>query len=280
MVQDTPEEPADLTAALRRRVLNGLGLLPAGANVVMQLARLPIGHAVARSTVTSGALTAHPFKRTRTTLGYVTISLLGTEDERRALRRAVNSQHRRVRASADARVAYNAFDPELQLWVAACMYRGALDAMTLIDPAPPPDLLDELYVRCARFATTLQVAPENWPADRAAFEDYWAEAIKSVEMDELTRAYLWGIASLSFLPRPFSSVLGPLHRVITAGFLPEPFRRELGLAWSSRRERVFRVVLRLAIALNRTLPRTLREFPLNLALWDARRRLRGGRPFV
>ncbi len=280
MVQGSSEVPAELTEALRRRLMNGLALLPAGANVVMQLARLPIGHAVATSTVTSGALTVHPVKRTRTTLGYVTVSLFGTEDERRALRRAVNSQHRHVRSSDDAPVAYDAFDPDLQLWVAACMYRGALDAMTFIDPHAPPDLIDELYARCARFATNLQVEPSRWPVDRVAFESYWAEAVKSVEMDGLTRDYLRDVASLSFLPPPVSAVFGPLHRVMTAGFLPEPFRRELGLAWSHRRERLFHVVLHVSVALNRRLPRVLAQFPLNLALWDARRRLRGERPFV
>ena len=277
-MEDVPA--ADPSPALRRDVMNALGLLPAGANVVMQLARLPIGHAVAKSTVTSGALTKHPVKRTRTTLGYLVISLLGTEEERVALRREVARQHRLVRSAPGEPVAYNAADPDLQLWVAACMYRGALDAMALVDPDAPPALLDELYECCARFATTLQVAPSSWPADRAAFEVYWAEATTLVEMDDLTRDYLWGIASLSFLPRPLAAILGPWHRVITAGFLPEPFRGELGLAWNRRRARVFRATLALALALNRRLPRVAREFPLNLALFDARRRLARGRPFV
>ena len=280
MDKDIPGLAPEPSPALRRDIMNALGLLPAGANVVMQLARLPIGHAVATSTVTSGALTAHPFKRTRTTLGYVVVSLLGTDEERVALRREVARQHRTVRSAPDAPVAYNAADPELQLWVAACMYRGALDAIRLVDPEAPPALLDELYARCARFATTLQVAPSSWPADRSAFKDYWAEATKLVAMDDLTRRYLWGIASLSFLPRPLGAVLGPLHRVITAGFLPEPFRTELGLAWNPSRERLFHATLRVAAAGNRVLPRVVREFPLNLVLLDARRRLGRGRAFT
>ena len=280
MSKDIPGLAHEPSPALRRNVMNALGLLSAGANVVMQLARLPIGHAVATSTVTSGALTAHPFKRTRTTLGYVVVSLLGTDEERVALRREVARQHRTVRSAPDAPVAYNAADPELQLWVAACMYRGALDAIRLVDPEASPALLDELYARCARFATTLQVAPSSWPADRSAFEEYWAEATKLVAMDDLTRGYLWGIASLSFLPRPLAILLGPLHRVITAGFLPEPFRAELGLAWNPSRERLFHATLRFAVAVNRALPRVLREFPLNLVLYDARRRLARGRAFT
>ncbi len=280
MIKDIPGLAGDPSPALRRDIMNALGLLPAGANVVMQLARLPIGHAVARSTVRSGALTVHPFKRTRTTLGYVVVSLLGTDEERVALRREVARQHRMVRSAPDEPVAYNAADPELQLWVAACMYRGALDAIRLVDPDASPALLDELYGRCARFATTLQVAPTSWPADRAAFEDYWARATTLVAMDDLTRDYLWGIASLSFLPRPVAVLLGPLHRVITAGFLSEPFRGELGLAWNPSRERLFHATLRVAVAINRVLPRFLREFPLNLVLHDARRRLARGRAFT
>ena len=280
MIEDVPGLAPEPSPALRRDVMNALGLLPAGANVVMQLARLPVGHAVATSTVTSGALTRHPFKRTRTTLGYVMISLLGTDDERRQLRREVARQHRSVRSAPDAPVSYSAADPDLQLWVAACMYRGALDAMGLVDPDAPPYLLDELYQRCSRFATTLQVEPSRWPADRVAFEDFWAEASRSVDMDDLTRDYLWGIASLSFLPRPFAAAFGPLHRVLTAGFLPEPFRRELGLAWSPSRERVFRATLAVVVAGHRRLPRVLREFPLNVVLADARRRLGRGRAFV
>ena len=280
MDKDNPGLAPEPSPALRRDIMNALGLLPAGANVVMQLARLPIGHAVATSTVTSGALTAHPFKRTRTTFGYVVVSLLGTDEERGALRREVARQHRTVRSAPDAPVAYNAADPELQLWVAACMYRGALDAIRLVDPEASPALLDELYARCSRFATTLQVAPSSWPADRSAFEGYWAEATTLVAMDDLTRRYLWGIASLSFLPRPLAAALGPLHRVITAGFLPEPFRTELGLAWNPSRERLFHATLRVAIAGNRVLPRFVREFPLNLVLLDSRRRLGRGRAFT
>ncbi len=279
---DQEKRAGDASASadgLRRDLLNGIGLLAAGANVVMQLSRLEVGHGVARSIVSDGALTRHPLKRTRTTLGYVTVALFGTDEERRALRREVNRQHRRVRSGPGDPVAYDAMDPELQLWVAACLYRGALDALRLVGETSE-DRLDALYRLASRLATTLQVAPSSWPADRAAFEAYWSEAVGRVAMDELTRDYLWGVASLTFLPRPIPTLLGPLHRVVTAGFLPERFREELGLPWGASRARTFAAVLAVARTVNRRLPRVAREFPLNLALWDARRRLRLGRPFV
>ena len=260
--------------------MNGLALAPAGANVIMQLARLPIGHAVATSRVASGALTQHPLKRTRTTLGYVLIALLGDEDERAWVRREVNRQHRGVHSLDHDDVAYDAFDPALQLWVAACMCRGALDAAALPYGTASPSLLDELYGHCARFATTLQVPVEMWPNSRAAFDEYWQSSLALIAMDDLTRTYLRGVASLAFLPSPLPTLFGPLHEFITTGFLSDPFRQALGLRWSKERQRRFNLVLRVATSTHRLLPRRVREFPLNVIWWDTHRRRRQHRSFV
>ena len=178
--------------------MNGLALAPAGANVVMQLSRLPVGHGVAESRVDSGALTKHPIKRTRTTLGYIVAVLLGDDEMREYIRREVNRQHRDVHSRDDDDVSYNAFDPDLQLWVAACMYRGSLDAIRLVAADPSDDLLDELYEHCSRFATTLQVPLERWPRDRGAFDEYWREALDLVAMDDVTREYLRGMVRFGF----------------------------------------------------------------------------------
>lgn len=267
-------------AALRTMLMSGLTLAPAAANVVMQLARLPIGHAVVESRVESGALSEHPLKRTRTTLGYLLVALYGDDEQREQVRREVNRQHQQVRSRDGDPVQYNAFDVELQLWVAACLYRGALDAVTLVYGPQLPSTLDELYVHCARFATTLQVPATRWPADRETFEDYWQSSLELVAMDETTRTYLRGVVSLDFLPRVLRVALGPAHEFITAGLLPEVFRRELGLAWSDDRQRRFNLAFRVASSAHRRLPRVAREFPLNWVWWDTQRRLRRGHPFV
>ncbi len=191
-----------MSPELRAMLMNRLALAPAGANVIMQLARLPVGHGVAESRVTSGALTRHPLKRTRTTLGYIAVALLGSDDDRARIRNEVNRQHREVRSRDEDDVAYDAFDVDLQLWVAACMYQGALDAVRFIYGEVPDELLDELYAHCGRFATTLQVPVDHWPETRQAFQEYWKGAVVFIEMDDVTRSYLRGIASLRFLPRP------------------------------------------------------------------------------
>lgn len=268
-------------------MISGLGLAAGGANVIMQLSRLPVGHGVALSKVDSGRVDKHPIKRLRTTSAFLVIALLGTESERLAMRAEINRAHTGVRSGPTDAVQYNAFDPELQLWVAACLYKGIEDLYELFFGVDTGTLDNVVYPYCKRLGTTLQVAEEMWPPDRAAFEQYWQEGMATIEMDELTRGYLQGIASLSFLAaplgpigRPLARLLRPGGRLITLGFLPEQFRELLELPWDDRHQRRFDALLRAAIAINRRLPRPLREFPMNVYLWDTRRRIRAGRSIV
>jgi len=276
------DEPADVPDAsispdVRRRLISGLALAPAGANVIMQLSRLPIGHAIVESKVESGSLRHHPLKRTRTTLAFIMVALFGTDDERTVMRREINGQHRLVHSDPESPVTYNAFDPELQLWVAACMFRGVVDTESILYGPVNDEGFAALLKRCAPFATTLQVSASRWPTDRTTFEEYWASALPDVHMDEVTRTYLQGVASLDFLPAPLARLLGPFHRFLTVGFLPSPFREELGLPWSSsHQERFVRLTSRAAIV-NAHLPKVIREFPWNVIEFDTRRRIARGR---
>jgi uncharacterized protein (DUF2236 family) len=269
--------PRPNSSDVRRRLISGLALAPAGANVIMQLSRLPIGYAIVESKVDSGSLRKHPLKRTRTTLAYIMIALLGSDDERATMRREVNAQHRLVRSGPDDAVAYDALDPELQLWVGACMFRGVIDATTFLIGPVDDASFTALLGHCAPFVTTLQVSEADWPRDRAAFESYWTTSLGEIEMDDVTRTYLRGLASLSFLPSPLARVFGSSHRFITVGFLPPPFREELGFAWTPQQQRRFERVIAGLARINRHLPRALREFPWNLVERDTRRRIARGR---
>lgn len=224
-----------------RDVMCGPIVVAAGAaNVIMQLSRLPVGRGVAGSKVDSGRVDKHPVKRFRTTFTYLIVAMVGTDAERLALRREVNRSHRQVRSDREDPVAYNAFDPALQLWVAACLYRGVELSYHLLYGIPDESTADVLYRHSGRFATTLQVPAEQWPSDREAFEEYWSTSLSTVEMDDVTRAYLRGIATVGFLPVPFRWLLGPMHLFLTAGFLTEPFRSELGLSWGQAASRLSR----------------------------------------
>ena len=261
----------------------GASLLAASANVVMQLSLLPVGRGVAESRVESGRADLHPIKRLRTTVGYLAIAAYGTDAELLALRREVNRSHQQVHSLDGDPVAYNAFDPELQLWVAACLHRGGEDLYRILHPNPDPAALDRFYHYNIRLATTLQVPVEMWPADRQAFERYWEEGVKRIEMDDVTRRYLQDLATVAFVTHRLGSFGKPLRafsEFFTVGFLPQAFRDELGLPWSARRQRAFDTVTPRLVRASSKLPTPLREFPYNLFRWDTRRRLNNGRAFV
>jgi len=186
--------PADVpdtsnTPDSRRRLISGLALAPAGANVIMQLSRLPIGRAVAESKVHSGSLRHHPLKRTRTTLAFIMVALFGTDYERAVMRREINAQHRFVRSDHESAVAYDALDPELQLWSLRACSGGVVDTVTLLYGPVNDEGFTTLLKRSAPFATTLQVSESRWPTDRESFEAYWTGALDDVHMDDVTRAY-------------------------------------------------------------------------------------------
>lgn len=275
-------EPAQISAELDLSPLvYGAGTALAGpANVVMQLALPAVGYGVVESPVESGRVTEHPFKRARTTLTYLGVALLGTDEERAAYREAVNAVHAQVRSTPESPVAYNAFDRELQLWVAACLYRGFVDVLTALHGPLDEATALGVYRQSARMGTTLQVTPDMWPPDPEAFEAYWRSAIDRLDIDETVGAYLRDLLDSRPFPWWMRVPLGPLLRFTNVGFLPPEFRSMLGLTWSEGQERRFRLLMRLIGRAGRLAPQWLRMQPINGYLWDLRRRMRQGRPLV
>ncbi|HEY0916594.1 MAG TPA: oxygenase MpaB family protein [Solimonas sp.] len=258
-------------------ILDGLGLMAGGANVILQLSRLPVGRGVLESRVESGNIFRHPFKRFRTTVTYLAVALLGNSAEKLAYRHAVNRQHAQVHSTAESPVAYKAFDPNLQLWVAACIYWGFADAHAKLHGPMTPEQAAEFYRLAEPIGTTLQVRPGMWPADLDAFTRYWEEGLQTLEMDEPVRRYLTDIADRKFLPPALGGGRG---RFMTTGFLPPALRELMRFPWSPSHQQGFEHRLASMARFNRRLPRVIRQLPYTLAMWDLRRRMRRGLPLV
>ena len=129
---------------------------------------------------------------------------------------------------------YNAFDPALQLWVAACLYIGVRDMRLAFLGSMTEADEDGLYAYCSRLGTSLQVPADHWPADREAFEKYWAEGLARVRYDEPVRQHLLAIVDLEMIPRWMRWGNRSVNRFATVGFLPPEFREAIGLTWSPR----------------------------------------------
>ena len=264
--------------------LIGVALLAGPANVIMQLARPGVGYGVLESRVESGRVDLHPIKRARTTFTYLAVATGGSDAQKEAFRQAVNRAHAQVYSTADSPVQYNAFDVDLQLWVGACLYKGAVDVHRIFIGELDGDDADRHYREGMPLATTLQVPPERWPADRAAFDRYWQASLAKVRIDDAVRDYLYPIAAGRIrgvaLPRRLQRLMDSFALLITTGFLPQRFRDEMRLPWDARRQRWFDGLMRTIRVANRVAPAFVRKFPFNLMLVDLKWRIRSGRPLV
>lgn len=256
----------------------GIGVLSGAANVIMQLALPAVGYGVYESKVESGALFKHPIKRTRTTLSYLSVAANGTPADRKAYRRAVGKAHAQVRSTESSPVTYNAFDPKLQLWVAACLYKGTEDMVRIF--GDPSSITEEKYQKAAVLGTTLQMPREMWPATRADFEVYWNETVEGLDIDPVIREHLMSIARAEFMGPLFSQLFGWYTEIFTIGFLPQNFRDKMGVRFALWQRVIFTVHNRIVRAIITHAPEPVRAFPFNVLLADVRWRIRTGRPLI
>lgn len=250
-------------------------LLPA-ANVIMQLALPGVGYGVLESPVDSGNVYKHPFKRARTTGTYLAVATIGTRQDRELIRAAVDNAHRRVRSTSSSPVSYNAFDPRLQLWVAACLYRYFIDQHEFLYGPLDDVTADAVYQDARRLGTTLQVREDMWPPNRVAFDEYWKRSLDELHIDPPVREHLRGVASVAFLPVPLRALLGPFNLFATTGFLPAEFRTMMQLDWSDAQQRRFDRLLSALRLADRLIPHQMWLLGYRLYLWDMRFRARLG----
>ncbi len=246
----------------------------AAANVVMQLSLPGVGYGVVESRVDSGSILKHPWKRLRTTSQYLAVAVFGSEQDRAAFRAAVDGAHRQVISTAESPVKYNAFDRDLQMWVAACLFVGLEDTYELLRGEMTAEQAEQFYRSAWTLGTTLQVTEDQWPATRAEFDTYWDAACRQVSIDPPVRDYLLELINLRMINPILGLPFRPLLKFLTIGFLAPVFREALGVKWSRSRQRRFEWLFLLVAFVNRFIPVFLRQGGSFIVLADVRRRVR------
>ncbi|WP_207005621.1 oxygenase MpaB family protein [Trinickia mobilis] len=239
--------------------------LGAGAAVVLQLAHPGVGQGVVEHSDTL----RRPVDRLRTTMTFIYAVTLGTADERQYVARYVDQAHGPVRSAS-----YSAFDPDLQRWVAATLFKGALTLHEMFEgPLAPPDR-DALCREAAVYGTTLQMPAELWPGDLAAFDAYWTRSLAGFTVNEDVRRYVHALLGAEGAPW-WIRVLMPLQRFATRGLLPDEIRRAFALSWTTQDERRWAWFVRYAPRLYRCVPGVLRRLPAAWVMRGFRRRMAG-----
>lgn len=240
--------------------------LGAGAAVLLQMAHPAVGAGVAEHSATLH----RPLERLRNTMAYIYALTIGTDEDRRAITRLVNRAHGPVRSAR-----YNAFDPALQLWVAATLYRGGTQVAEIFQGPLPAAQADAVYRHAAVYGTALQMPASLWPADRQAFDAYWDRMLADLHVEPPVRRYVDALLGGAAVPWWLRGLM-PMQRFFTRALLPAPVRAAFGLRWDSRDERRWQRFLRWGPRLYWAIPRFLRHLPARVVLADLRRRARGG----
>jgi uncharacterized protein (DUF2236 family) len=264
-----PRPPRGIRDVAAESVLIAAG----GRAILLQIANPAVGRGVAAHS----DFASRPLDRLQNTLRYVYTVVFGTAEQARAAARTVARAHAPVREPGSAEhPGYSAFDPQLQLWVAATLYDSAIDMHERIYGPLDDASAERVYREYAVLGTALQVPEGMWPADRAAFRRYWNEQLELLRTDESTRQVAQALLHPRVAP-PWLKLAMPVARLATAGLLPPRVREAFDLNWSAARQRRFDAVLGLIRAVYPRLPRGLRQRPRDLALREAARASRSAR---
>jgi uncharacterized protein (DUF2236 family) len=255
---EPPAETLRITDVAAESVLIAAG----GRAILLQLANPAVGHGVAEHS----DFAHRPLNRLSNTLDYVYAVVFGSAEQAAAAVRSVSRAHAPVRRAASGSVeGYSAFDPRLQLWVAATLYDSAIDMHERIYGPLDPASAEQIYRDYAVLGTSLQLSEDLWPADLAAFREYWSTQLASLRTDETTRAVVRSLLHPGAAPLWLRAAM-PVARLVTAGLLPPEVRESFGLAWSSAHQRRFERIMRVTRTVYPRLPRALRQLPRDRAL--------------
>lgn len=237
---------------------------------------LQIAHpSVGRGVVDHSDFASRLMDRFEGTVLYLMATMYGSPEEQAAVRRAVNRAHAPVRGvHPTSGATYNAFDPVLQLWVAATLYQTMMDLHIRVFGPLTPEEADAAYRAISQAPSNLQLTPEHWPADRAEFDDYWERMVASLRVDRevlaVSRQILYPTGVAWWL-RPGL----PLLRLVTAGLLPPTVRTQFRLPWDDRRQRHFDRAMRWTARVYPHLPLRVRHVLRDRYLVKLRRFARG-----
>lgn len=145
-----------------------------------------------------------PFRRARTTMGYVLGTTFGNTVAATGLIDGVRRRHAQVNGSRPDGTAYRALEPDLIAWVHTCI---PWMVMTAFERFNRPLSVAERDQYLAEQAVIGRLGGAQWvPESMAELEDYMATMRPKLAVTEQTRAFIGFLLRSPFLP----SLPGPL----------------------------------------------------------------------
>lgn len=263
MTSDGLFDDGDLVRVVGRE---GLLIASGGTASLLQTAHPRIAQGVFEHSRTA----EDPLGRLRRTMQWLYAVEFGSREEAERLSAAVRRMHDRVTGPG-----YRAADPDLQVWVAATLFATAVTMYGLIFRRPAETELATYYEQSKAFATILGCPYEALPATYGDFREYYAGMLATLEISTASRA----IAEQVLHPRlpggPLNEPALAAIRLITAGLMPEPIRRQYGWPWDAARRRRFGLLIGSLRLVYPRLPLPVRTLPRDHYLHQLRTRPHG-----
>lgn len=174
--------------------------------------------------------------------------------------------HRRVEGVSPEGVPYRALDPELLMWVWATLVHGQLTVYELaFGPLPRQDR--ETFYREQKLVAHACGVPEGaCPEDFAAFRRYFAGMLDELRATDTARLVVSFGSGIPQLPPVLGTAYGRFNLLAAGALLPRRLREELGVPWSPRRDRIFRMLLAAGRFGALVVPDGLRGYPVDAAV--------------
>lgn len=238
-------------------------LLGGPCALLMQLAH----PAVAAGVADHSGFRADPFGRLRQTLETVYAIYFGDRAEALAAVARIDATHQRVRGVRQEiqgdKIAYDARDPALLLWVHATLVCTAVRTYRRYVGPFPARVRDRYYEESKVVARLLGVPDDAIPATYGALSAYLGDMIAHgpVAVGPTARDLAAAVLEPPIPLLPFPGVVFATTKMITADLLPPPLRRAYALPWNRTRRRLVDVFARSVRRMLPLLPDSVRWIP-------------------
>jgi uncharacterized protein (DUF2236 family) len=244
-----------VTLAVEQFSADAVLIIGGAAAILMQVADPAVAAGVARHS----AFAERPVERLRNTLTFAYAVGFGTADDAAAVTRHVDRAHGPVA---------HAYDPELQLWVAATLFHTARLVHGIV--YGPSAVEEELLAAYAPAGTALQMPLELWPKSVADFDDYWDARVTQLEITDDSHRIAHDLFNPTAAPLWVRAAL-PLAELLTADLLPPRIRKAYGFRYGPVRRLQARWAWRIIRLVAFALPARVKSWPARRLLRDLRR---------
>jgi uncharacterized protein (DUF2236 family) len=204
-----------------------------------------------------------PLGRLKGTMQWVYAVGFGSREEAETLSRTVRRMHDDVTGPG-----YAAGDPELQVWVAGTLFATAVHTYGLVFRPLTREELAAYYEQTKVYATILGCPYAMMPATYDGFRAYYARTLGELKISEASRAIAHQVLHPRLPGGPLNEPGLAAVRLITAGLMPGPIRRQYGWRWDPARRARFTLLMRTLRLVYPRLPLRVRTWPRDHYLKD------------